>query len=72
MWKLFTRLSTHLLITLLTMPGSDFFSADGHDHLLCAILSHLDWRTVLAASATCRTLNRIVTTTSSLQVELRA
>ncbi len=54
------------------MSGSGFFSSDGHDHLLCAVLSHLDWRTLLAASATCRTLNRIVTTTSSLQVELRA
>ncbi|BEI82972.1 hypothetical protein CcaverHIS002_0308400 [Cutaneotrichosporon cavernicola] len=54
------------------MTGLNFFASDEHDHALTAILSHLDWRSLLAASATCRNLNRIVTCNSSLQVELRA
>ncbi|BEJ13822.1 hypothetical protein CspHIS471_0309960 [Cutaneotrichosporon sp. HIS471] len=54
------------------MMIANFFTSDGHDHVLAAVMSHLDWRSLLAASATCHNLNRIVTCNSSLQVELRA
>lgn len=54
------------------VPIPDIFAAPGHEDIVTTILWHLGWRSLLAAAATCRNLNRVVTSTSSLQVELRA